>query len=1170
MKYILHTIFLFFVFSASAQNNSGYETSYINRGKNNQKSVSETLYSWETQQAKVLPGGDLEWAPLAFQLVKGSSVRYIDFENGNDANSGLTTASPLKHHPWDATASGNALTTSGIQTYIFKRGVVYRGVLTAKESGAAGNPIRLTSDPDWGAGEACIYGSVKATSGWTKANSSTAPNIPNTDLVWYKDLSGIENPTKVVCEVSGIGIKRVYLARTPNCVDTPKEPMQKWWSFTNKAFSGTGVALTDTKNMVQSQIDYYKGGDVWAIEGVVVMCTMWKQKIQNYNPATKTITVSDPNFGGKNCKYYTENTPYMLDVPGEYYYDRNTGRIFIRLEGDKDPNTTTVEIASKSNLLSINSKSNIEISGLTFGFTTYDNVRYGNSDGVPAIKLDNCSDIAIKNCKFQYLNGAIMANGGGNNYFITDNEMNFMDDFSILLNGPDLVSILRNKISESGTRHLGRWYSSIPAIAGDLKVGEIAGNILEHCWGSGINIAWGKGSGNSATIPFIRGLVHHNKVSHSLQGVNDYGGIEGWQGGPAYYYNNISNDAQGWHYDWSANNVTSLGYPYYFDGAFKQYIFNNIATGTASYKTASAYNQVLGFYNMYVHNVAYNLASLTGSGDGNLALDGQNYYLANVCDSTWRQFNHTTRAAGVPFDSYGNNFFSGKVFSGNFLSGTTDASYNFSQFYAKLNSFVPDLGQVGFETSKRVFENPSSVDFRPTVTSELIDQGVKFFVPFPLNSVVGEWNFCKHKADSSLVKGENFYFTSEFVNREEYKIVPKNHMKAFGLSAASFVKGNLEDFTEGALVFDGIKTYCSVSNTATSNTICNNLNMTTNSFSIESYFKTVAGHTGGVLVAKFGLSGYGYQLDINALGNARFSILNNAISAFSLSGSKVINEGSWHHVLVEVSRQTRVVNIYIDGVLANGASNGVVPVSASFTNTGDFYAGKNKDGNFFAGTMDFLRILKGTLADAKTTIDELYKWEFDGPFLRDFGGNLPIGKRDAGAVERGTKLCNMSVLPNPVIFSLAGGTQTFTIDAEQGFEIMKQSGTFFTYSVFGNTVTVIATASATSRSGDISVFGCNETQKVKIVQLNTTEINLLKQSEIKVMPNPVSDHQLTINIPQGLKVRTARFTDMTGRTVLKQDLSEGENHLDIRFREGLYLLNITGTETNYMTKIVVR
>ena len=45
-------------------------------------------------------------------------------------------------------------------------------------------------------------------------------------------------------------------------------------------------------------------------------------------------------------------------------------------------------------------------------------------------------------------------------------------------------------------------------------------------------------------------------------------------------------------------------------------------------------------------------------------------------------------------------------------------------------------------------------------------------------------------------------------------------------------------------------------------------------------------------------------------------------------------------------------------------------------------------------------ISRGTLEDAETTIEELHKWEFDGPFLRDFYGRPPKGvSRDAGALE---------------------------------------------------------------------------------------------------------------------------------------------------------------------------
>jgi hypothetical protein len=57
-------------------------------------------------------------------------------------------------------------------------------------------------------------------------------------------------------------------------------------------------------------------------------------------------------------------------------------------------------------------------------------------------------------------------------------------------------------------------------------------------------------------------------------------------------------------------------------------------------------------------------------------------------------------------------------------------------------------------------------------------------------------------------------------------------------------------------------------------------------------------------------------------------------------------------------------------------------------------------GGGFAGTFDYLRIARSSLAASKTSIEELYDWEFDGPQLRDFAGNAVSGaRRDAGAFE---------------------------------------------------------------------------------------------------------------------------------------------------------------------------
>ncbi|MEM6458829.1 MAG: LamG domain-containing protein [Planctomycetota bacterium] len=126
-------------------------------------------FSWQDPKARVLPTGDLEWTPEPFVYEPGDRVRYIDFENGDDRNAGTDRDAPWKHHPWDEDATGRSLASrgTGIDTYVFKRGVAYRGKMRVLEQGRAGRPIRLTSDPDWGGadGEAVILGSEQVR-GW--------------------------------------------------------------------------------------------------------------------------------------------------------------------------------------------------------------------------------------------------------------------------------------------------------------------------------------------------------------------------------------------------------------------------------------------------------------------------------------------------------------------------------------------------------------------------------------------------------------------------------------------------------------------------------------------------------------------------------------------------------------------------------------------------------------------------------------------------------------------------------------------------------------------------------------------------------------------------------------------------------------------------------------------
>ena len=164
-------------------------------------------------------------------------------------------------------------------------------------------------------------------------------------------------------------------------------------------------------------------------------------------------------------------------------------------------------------------------------------------------------------------------------------------------------------------------------------------------------------------------------------------------------------------------------------------------------------------------------------------------------------------------------------------------------------------------------------------------------------------------------------------------------------------------------------------------------------FLVEAYFRTEPGHTGGVLLQKKDRAGY--ALVIDARGSVTFQVAGQTESAEVQSGAK-LNDGRWHHVIAEADRKAKKLRLYVDGRRdAEAAGVGAV----SIANRADLYVGGRPDGGCLAGTIEFMRVALGTLDDAKTTIEELYAWQFSGPFLEDFLGRRPSGRRDAGAIE---------------------------------------------------------------------------------------------------------------------------------------------------------------------------
>ena len=118
----------------------------------------------------------------------------------------------------------------------------------------------------------------------------------------------------------------------------------------------------------------------------------------------------------------------------------------------------------------------------------------------------------------------------------------------------------------------------------------------------------------------------------------------------------------------------------------------------------------------------------------------------------------------------------------------------------------------------------------------------------------------------------------------------------------------------------------------------------------------------------------------------------------SLASQSAVNDGQWHHVIAEADRKAGTFTIYIDGKQDAGGPG--LGADVSLANDADLYVAGTPQGHNLDGTIEFLRIARGTLADSQTTIEELYAWEFDGPFLYDFTGRKrPADGGAAGAVD---------------------------------------------------------------------------------------------------------------------------------------------------------------------------
>ena len=1086
-------------------------------------------FSWQQPQAKVLPKGDLEWAPKDFVFKTGASVRYIDFENGKDTNAGTTKDVPWKHHPWDANARGKAAACTGIQTYVFKRGVIYRGSLQARDSGKPGNPIRLTSDPSWGRGEASIFGSRRLTDGWKRCDVKTAPGAPEPGKIWYQDFGTSIHP-KGLWEIRDDKDVRIHVARSPNwTITNPDDPHTQWHEWeapldrkdskmrkAKKALMGKlrwGAVGVDSKVFTAADPDYYMGGHIVSerfqpphgnMNGFTFAA------IHKYNPKLHAVSVDGRGSFKKGQRYVIENLLALLDEPGEFYFDvkydtksshdmmmvpakgfkpKFPGRLYVRLPDDKDPNTAILEMPVRRWPVEIIHQKHIVIEGLRFSFD--DNFMWAN--GWPmglqeptAIRImGDCQDITVRHCNFRYVSSVMRCYARPENNdrlamiepeWAKNWKVDYMDDISFMdcdvrhsdrsainissgsgrSNGNlagELgdVRVMRNRFYDIAGRRGGSPHSSVPVIRITYpETAEVAGNIIDFCYGAGIEVKGGKDRGYHIECPLSRILIYNNKVVNSMLGCNDYGGIEMWEGGPFYVFNNISGNSVGYKNDrFNATprrrGTTTLddswltqGQAYYMDGGYKNFLFNNIAWGKTNdmkdkYRNRCGIQTVLGYQNHYINNTIYNfLYPISGSAGDRASILGNVITDASLGFISFGRGDDLALLGGgvtggektmhlVGTNAYGNNIYSGTPEK--FLVSIKGiGGANIEELRESYKKFPIRYSNPG-KMDPNPLRDQENHDFRLNPESAAVDHGVKFFIPWSLSATVGEWYFWRDTRDPTRVLGENFYMTEEYLTRNMYYDIPRNSLQVPGATVDSYTHGPLEDWLPGALAFNGTSTYAVLTDEKMKKSYLaaysrgvdekgrkkivkrtlpypgekrKTVDIGNTNFLIEIYFRTGRKGKKEILVSK--LATAGYQLAINENGNPALLLKAGKKSEIVTAGTSV-TDGKWHHVLVEVDRAAKTAQFYCDGKTEpvqsiHLASN--LPLS----NPADFLVGRGPVGDYFKGAIDYLRVCRSTLADSRTSIGELYAWQFDGPILRDFRGKKPTGKkRDAGAIE---------------------------------------------------------------------------------------------------------------------------------------------------------------------------
>src|ERR1041385_2018358 len=448
--------------------------------------------------------------------------------NGNDTASGVITRrtgdGPLATLGAALGKARAARRTAGVT--ILLHGGVYRLaepiVFAPEDSGLA--PDRPLLIAAFGTEKPVISGGVRL-SNWRQVAGQTG--------LWEAD-ARLQLGDNWQFRSLFINGRRATRARTPN---------------TDELFRMDGGRFNDKPFQFK-----FRAGDIkpaWTAAGdvEVVAFEKWtdiRQFIRDVNLESNVVTLSgsgSPHTRESGARYFIENAPDAIDVPGEWRLDRNRGVVTAMFKAGENPNSMEIVVPRLQELVRFKGDidgrkavRHIVLRGLTFADTDWSIAAEGYRDTQAAVAVrgeiygDGMTDCGIEDCTFTRLAGyGIDLRRGCQGNRIGGNEMFDLGAGGVrvgetTVRDGEFDATHSNAITDNHLHHLGVLYP--PAVGVFIiqsATNRVAHNHIHDLFYTAVSVGWTWGYRDS---PCRANVIEFNDMHDIGQGLlSDMGAV---------------------------------------------------------------------------------------------------------------------------------------------------------------------------------------------------------------------------------------------------------------------------------------------------------------------------------------------------------------------------------------------------------------------------------------------------------------------------------------------------------------------------------------------------------------------------------------------------------------------------------------------------------------------